>query len=168
MIETQSGGNVAANDDLREIVGGHEVRLAAVERRQDATDRKLDGISKDLATMRAEENARTVATTAGIARLETRVFDLVTQLAKLTGAQENQNRLAEENLRRWRTRSVVVGIVCTIAAAAGGTILSSQTWDDYLFGNVGFLHHRHIPAPTPPTQQQAAAYAIVPRDWEKS
>ncbi|KXV76844.1 hypothetical protein AD953_05085 [Acetobacter malorum] len=168
MTDTQSGGSAVAEDDLREIVGGHEIRLAAVERRQDATDGKLDGISKDLATMRAEENARTVATAAGLSRLETRVFDLVTQLAKLTGAQENQNRLAEENLRRWRARSVVVGIVCTIAAAAGGTILSSQTWDDYLFGNVGFLHHRHAPAPLPPTQQQASAYAIAPRNSEKS
>ncbi len=168
MTEEQSGIIVAADGDLREIVGGHEIRLAAVERRQDATDGKLDGISKDLATMRAEENARTVATTAGISRLEVRVFDLVTQLAKLTGAQENQNRLAEENLRRWRTRSVIVGIICTIAAAAGGTILSSQTWDDYLFGNVGFLHRYHIPVPAPQPQPQGSVYALAPRGWEKS
>ncbi|WP_197461653.1 hypothetical protein, partial [Acetobacter malorum] len=96
MTEEQSGLIVAADGDLRDIVGGHEIRLAAVERRQDATDGKLDGISKDLATMRAEENARTVATTAGISRLEVRVFDLVTQLAKLTGAQENQNGLLKK------------------------------------------------------------------------
>ncbi|KFL87877.1 hypothetical protein AmDm5_1879 [Acetobacter malorum] len=166
MTATQSGGSVVA-DGVHARLDDHEERIAAVERRQDVTDGKLDGISRDIAAVRAEGNARAVATTSGIERLGNQFVDLTRQLATHTGAQEERNRLAQEGLQRWRTRSVVVGIVCTIAAAAGGTILSSQTWDDYLFGNVGFLHHHHIPAPTPPAQQPAA-YVIAPRSWEKS
>ncbi len=165
MIDEQSAGSPCVADGVHARLDDHEERLAAVERRQDVTDGKLDSISRDIAAVRAEGNARQQATNAGMDRIGIQLSDLTRQLAAHTGAQEERNRLAESNLRRLRKLSVIVGIFCTLGAAVGGTILSSQTWDDYLFGKVGFLHRKH-PYQQPTPQPQETQFILPPREME--
>ena len=126
----------------------HEERLAAVERRQDAQGSKLDEISRDIAAVRAEGNARAVTATHGMDQLRHDLQSLSMLIAENTGAQKQQVQIQEQQLITAQTRlaqmkywGCVFGILFTAAGAIGGALLSSQTWDDYLFGHVGFLHH---------------------------
>ncbi len=129
----------------------HEERLTAVERRQDSQGRKLDDISRDIAAVRAEGNARAITATHGMDQLRQDLQSLARQIAENTGAQKRQVQLQEQQLITAQTRlaqmkywGCVFGIIFAAAGALGGTLLSSQTWDDYLFGHVGFLHHRVV------------------------
>lgn len=115
-----------------ERLDNHEERLAAVERRQDIQGSKLDGIIRDIAAVRAEGNARAVATTAGIERLGNQFVDLTRQIAEHTGAQKRQNELDEARTRRWQRGSIILGL----ALAVGGMLLSWQEVASYLWVDV--------------------------------
>lgn len=140
MTEEQSAGVACAADGVRARLDDHEERLAAVERRQDITDGKLDSISKDIAAVRAEGNARQQATNAGMDRIGLQLSDLTRQIAAHTGAQEERNRLAEDSLRRWKKLAVIIGIFCTLGAAVGSTLLSDQEVASTIW--VKWLHWR--------------------------
>ena len=78
--------------------------------------------------------------------------DLTKQIAWHTGAQKRQNERKEQERREVRIRGekfkiwgTVIGIIATLGGMVGGTLLSSQTWDDWAFGSVHFLHrHPHM------------------------
>ena len=118
----------------------HEKRLTDVERRQDAQGSKLDAIGRDVIAVRAEGNARAAMAQASMDRLSKDLTDMTRQLAEHTGAQRKQNQLAEDSLRRWRKISVVIGIVATLGAAAGSTLLSDQEIASTIW--VKWLHFR--------------------------
>lgn len=137
--------------DHQTQIDNHEERLTAVEKRQDAQGSKLDEISRDIAAVRAEGNARAVTATHGMDQLRHDLQSLAMQIAENTGAQKRQVEIQEQQLITAQTRlaqmkywGCVFGIIFAAAGALGGALLSSQTWDDYLFGHVGFLHHRVV------------------------
>ena len=137
--------------DFTSQIADHEERLTAVERRQDSQGRKLDDISRDIAAVRAEGNARAITATHGMDQLRLDLQSLARQIAENTGAQKRQVQIQEQQLITAQTRlaqmkywGCIFGILFAAAGALGGTLLSSQTWDDYLFGGVNFLHHRVV------------------------
>lgn len=132
----------------------HEDRIAAVEKRQDATEGKLDAIGRDIIAIRAEGNARAGVASAGMDRLSGQVLTLSQTVAKHLGATEERTRIDQERLTVEQTKlarikryATIIGIALTFAGVVAGSILSSQTWDDYFFGNVAFLHHKHTGTP---------------------
>ena len=138
-------------DACQSQIDDHEKRLSDVERRQDAQGSKLDAIIRDVIAVRAEGNARAAVSMQGIDRLGTQITSLAQQVSENTGAQKRQVQLQEQQLITAQTRlaqmkywGCVFGILFAAAGALGGTLLSSQTWDDYLFGGVSFLHHRVV------------------------
>ena len=112
--------------DLTQRLDAHDERLTAVEGRLDATEGTVDRISRDIIAIRAEGQARSAAQTAGLDRLGNQIQALTVQLAEQTGAQKRQTELGEASLRRWRKIAVIIGIVCTLGAAVGSTLLSDQ------------------------------------------
>ena len=137
--------------DFTSQIADHEERLTAVERRQDSQGRKLDDISRDIAAVRAEGNARAITATHGMDQLRLDLQSLARQIAENTGAQKRQVQIQEQQLITAQSRlaqmkywGCIFGILFAAAGALGGTLLSSQTWDDYLFGGVNFLHHRVV------------------------
>lgn len=137
--------------DFTSQIADHEERLTAVERRQDSQGNKLDEISRDIAAVRAEGNARAITATHGMDQLRQDLQSLARQIAENTGAQKRQVQIQEQQLITAQTRlaqmkywGCIFGILFAAAGALGGTLLSSQTWDDYLFGGVNFLHHRVV------------------------
>lgn len=137
--------------DVQGILEDHGERIGSLERWRDGVDGKLDDIRHELSAVRAEGKERSAASAAAMDRQSRDIQDLTRQLAEHTGAQKERNRLDAAKLTkariaesRWKTRAAVLGIVFTLLATIGGTLLSSQTWDDYFFANVPFLHHHHI------------------------
>lgn len=135
--------------DLQKQVDNHEERLADIEKWRGDISARLDNIGQELAATRAEGNARAAVSMQGIDRLGTQITSLAQQVSENTGAQKRQVQLQEQQLITAQTRlaqmkywGCVFGILFAAAGALGGTLLSSQTWDDYLFGGVSFLHHR--------------------------
>lgn len=127
----------------------HEERLADIEKWRGDISARLDNIGQELAATRAEGNARAAVSMQGIDRLGLQITSLGQQVSENTGAQKRQVQIQEQQLITAQTRlaqmkywGCVFGILFAAAGALGGTLLSSQTWDDYLFGHVGFLHHR--------------------------
>ncbi len=167
MIDEQRTGIPCVADGVHARLDDHEERLAAVEKRQDVTDGNLDNISRDIAAVRAEGNARQQATNAGMDRIGIQLSDLTRQLAAHTGAQEERNRLAEDSLRRWKKLAVIVGIFCTLGAAVGSTLLSDQEVASTIW--VKWLHWREPwDAPKQATpQQQSSILMITPREVEE-
>ncbi|MCW4578889.1 hypothetical protein NO221_00445, partial [Gluconacetobacter entanii] len=105
----------------------------------------------EVGAIRAEMQAQYAATSSALERQSRDMQDLTRQLAEQNGAQKERNRLEAAKLTkariaesRWKKRAAVLGIVFTLLATVGGTLLSSQTWDDFFFANVPFLHHHHI------------------------
>lgn len=166
MTDEQSAGTPCVADGVHARLNDHEERLAAVERRQDVTDGKLDSISRDIAAVRAEGNARQQATNAGMDRIGIQLSDLTRQLAAHTGAQEERNRLAEDSLRRWKKLAVIVGLFCTLGAAVGSTLLSDQEVASTIW--VKWLHWREPwdAPPHPVPQLQYTPYVLRPRLME--
>ena len=79
--------------ELQSKIDDHELRLAAVERRQDAQGDKLDAISRDLSAIRAEGNARAISAAHSIDQVRGDIQNLIVQLAEHTGAQKRQTEL---------------------------------------------------------------------------
>jgi len=131
----------------------HEERILAVEKRQDAAESKLDTIGRDIIAIRAEGNARAGAASAGMDRLSTQVLALSQTVSEHIGATLERSRIDQERLTleqiklaRIKRYATIIGIFLTLCGVVAGSILSSQTWDDYFFGGVSFLHHKHTEA----------------------
>ncbi|MBE7619575.1 hypothetical protein GL297_08030 [Komagataeibacter sp. FXV2] len=137
--------------DVHDILEDHGERIGFLERWRDSADGKIDDTRREVGAIRAEMQAQYAATSAAMDRQSRDIQDLTRQLAEHTGAQKERNRLDAEKLTkariaesRWKKRASVLGIIFTLVAAIGGTLLSSQTWDDFFFANVPFLHHHII------------------------
>ena len=118
----------------------HERRLSDVERRQDAQGSKLDAqadkldaISRDIAANRAEMVASAMAATQEAVRLGAQVADVRAALGEIVGAQKQQNAIRERELQASKLResklkryATVIGIIATLSAAVGSTLLSDQ------------------------------------------
>lgn len=137
--------------DVHDILDDHGERLGFLERWRDSADGKIDDTRREVGAIRAEMQAQYAATSSALERQSRDMQDLTRQLAEQNGAQKERNRLEAAKLTkariaesRWKKRAAVLGIVFTLLATVGGTLLSSQTWDDYFFANVPFLHHHHI------------------------
>ncbi|GBQ69543.1 hypothetical protein AA0474_1952 [Acetobacter lovaniensis NRIC 0474] len=131
----------------------------------DSHARRLDGLEDDVDTLKSGQSAmmeKLISVEAqgqerernrAVEASDTRkaLTDLTKQIAEHTGAQKRQNELKEQELRAVKIRGekikiwgTVIGIVATLGGMVGGTLLSSQTWDDWAFGGVHFLHrHPH-------------------------
>ncbi|MCW4591517.1 hypothetical protein NO263_13090 [Gluconacetobacter entanii] len=137
--------------DVHDILDDHGERLGFLERWRDSADGKIDDTRREVGAIRAEMQAQYAATSSALERQSRDMRDLTRQLAEQNGAQKERNRLEAAKLTkariaesRWKKRAAVLGIVFTLLATVGGTLLSSQTWDDFFFANVPFLHHHHI------------------------
>ena len=119
----------------------HEERLTAVEKRQDAQGSKLDEISRDIAAVRAEGNARAITATHSMDQVRGDIRELTRQIAEHPGAQKRQNELDAAKTRRWQRISIVLGVMF----ALGAMILSWQEVASYLWVDV--LHLKE-PWPT--------------------
>lgn len=118
--------------DLQQQVDDHEERLTAVEKRQDAQGSKLDEISRDIAAVRAEGNARAITATHSMDQVRQDIQTLTRQIAEHTGAQKRQNELDAAKTRRWQRASIILGVVF----ALGAMILSWQEVASYLWVDV--------------------------------
>ena len=118
----------------------HEKRLSDVERRQDAQGSKLDAqadkldaISRDIAANRAEMVASAMSAAQESVRLGAQIADVRVAVGEIFGAQKQQNIIREEELRMAKLReskikryATMIGIIATLGAAAGSTLLSDQ------------------------------------------
>lgn len=167
MTDEQSAGTpCAADGDLRQIVAGHSLEITDIKGRLGNLEEGQHGLMREVVAVRAEGNARQQATNAGMDRIGIQIADLTRQLAAHTGAQQEQNRLAEANLRRWRLRAVIIGLMCTVGAAICSTLLSDQEVASTIW--VKWLHWREPwDAPTQPVPQpQETQFILPPRDME--
>ncbi|MFT8863029.1 MAG: hypothetical protein ABF916_08590 [Acetobacter fabarum] len=152
MTQAQCAGPCAADDDLRVIVDSHARRLDGLEDDVDTLKSGQSAMMEKLISVEAQgqERERNRAVEASDTRKA--LTDLTKQIAEHTGAQKRQNELKEQELRAVKIRGekikiwgTVIGIVATLGGMVGGTLLSSQTWDDWAFGSVHFLHrHPHM------------------------
>ncbi|MCI2023597.1 MAG: hypothetical protein LKJ63_03220 [Acetobacter fabarum] len=152
MTQPQCAGPCAADDDLRVIVDSHARRLDGLEDDVDTLKSGQSAMMEKLISVEAQgqERERNRAVEASDTRKA--LTDLTKQIAEHTGAQKRQNELKEQELRAVKIRGekikiwgTVIGIVATLGGMVGGTLLSSQTWDDWAFGSVHFLHrHPHM------------------------
>ena len=126
MSETQCVGTCAAEDDLRVIVDSHARRLDGLEDDVDTLKSGQSAMMEKLISVEAQGQERERKRAAEAADTRNTLTALTQQLAEHTGAQKRQNELAEDSLRRWRKLSVVVGLLCTVGAAVGSTLLSDQ------------------------------------------
>ena len=94
----------------------HETRLSAVERRQDLQGSKLDEISRDIAAVRAEGNARAITATHAMDQVRADIQTLTRQIAEQTGAQKARNDMDAAKTRRWQRISVILGVVFALGA----------------------------------------------------
>ncbi|POF63601.1 hypothetical protein CFR73_09800 [Novacetimonas maltaceti] len=146
--------------DVQGILDDHGERIGSLERWRDGVDGKLDDIRHELGAVRAEGKERSAVSAAAMERQSRDIQDLTRQLAEHTGAQKERNRLEQAKLTkariaesRWKKRAAICGLVFAVFGAVGGTLLSSQTWDDFFFANVPFLHRHHGIAAAPPPAQ---------------
>ncbi|MGG6429343.1 hypothetical protein ACQ5TV_05100 [Acetobacter ghanensis] len=126
MTETQCAAPCAAEDDLRLIVDRHARRLDGLEDDVDTLKSGQSAMMERLISIEAQGQERERNRAAQAQDTRNALAALTQQLAEQTGAQRRQNELAEDSLRRWRKLAVVAGLLCTIGAAVGSTLLSDQ------------------------------------------
>ncbi|MFT8655968.1 MAG: hypothetical protein ABF785_04660 [Acetobacter papayae] len=126
MSETQCAGGCAADDDLRVIVDSHARRLDGLEDDVDTLKSGQSAMMERLISIEAQGQERERNRASEAADTRNTLTALTQQLAEHTGAQKRQNELAEDSLRRWRKLAVVIGLLCTVGAAVGSTLLSDQ------------------------------------------
>lgn len=141
MNEREDAACCATVADLRAVVAGHADDIRQIRGALDTVEGGLQSLTREVAVVRAEGQARAQATAAALDRLGGQITELTRQIASQTGAQEERNRLAQAALLSEQQRGAQAATRLTLLAAIGGTLLSSQTWDDWVFGNVRFLHH---------------------------
>ena len=141
-------------DACQSQIDDHEKRLSDVERRQDAQGSKLDAqadkldaISRDIAANRAEMLVSASSAAREAVRLGAQIADVRVAVGEIFGAQKQQNIIREEELRMAKLResklkryATVIGIIATLGAAAGSTLLSDQEIASTIW--VKWLHFR--------------------------
>ncbi|AKR49420.1 hypothetical protein DB34_11300 [Acetobacter pasteurianus] len=187
MTDEQSAGTPCVTDgDLREIVYSHGRRLDEVEDDLGSLKSGQSSMLERLISIEAQgqERERNWAQESAQNRAALTVFSQ--QLAAQNGAQQERNRIEQQKLLQAQTDAAraqkseadanaaaakikywtaIAGFLVGVLAAVGATLLSSQTWDDYAFGNVQFLHRKHAPA-QPAPQSQATQFILPPRKME--
>jgi hypothetical protein len=126
MTETQCAGPCAAEDDLRVIVDSHARRLDGLEDDVDTLKSGQSAMMERLISIEAQGQERERNRAAQAQDMRNALTSLTQQLAEQTGAQKRQNQLAEDSLHRWRKLAIIAGILCTVSAAVGSTLLSDQ------------------------------------------
>ncbi|GAA3686215.1 MULTISPECIES: hypothetical protein [Acetobacter] len=126
MTETQCAGPCAADDDLRVIVDSHARRLDGLEDDVDTLKSGQSAMMERLISIEAQGQERERNRAAQAQDMRNALTSLTQQLAEQTGAQKRQNQLAEDSLHRWRKLAVIAGLLCTVGAAVGSTLLSDQ------------------------------------------
>ncbi|MCP1212290.1 hypothetical protein [Acetobacter okinawensis] len=153
MTETQCAGACAAEDDLRVIVDSHARRLDGLEGDVDTLKSGQSAMMERLISIEAQGQERERNRAVEAADTRRALTSLTQQIAEHTGAQKKQNQLAEDSLRRWRKLAVVAGLLCTVGAAVGSTLLSDQE-----VASTVWVHWLHLREPWD-TPQQGAAHA---------
>jgi hypothetical protein len=126
MTETQCAGPCAADDDLRVIVDSHARRLDGLEDDVDTLKSGQSAMMERLISIEAQGQERERNRAAQAQDMRNALTSLTQQLAEQTGAQKRQNQLAEDSLHRWRKLAIIAGLLCTVSAAVGSTLLSDQ------------------------------------------
>ena len=111
---------------LRTIVESHARRLDGLEEEVDALRTGQSAMMERLISIEAQGQERERNRALEASENRKALTDLTAQIAAHTGAQKRQNELAEDSLRRWRKLAVVIGLLCTVGAAVGSTLLSDQ------------------------------------------
>lgn len=155
MTETQCAAPCAAEDDLRLIVDRHARRLDGLEDDVDTLKSGQSAMMERLISIEAQGQERERNRAAQAQDTRNALAALTQQLAEQTGAQRRQNELAEDSLRRWRKLAVVAGLLCTIGAAVGSTLLSDQEVASTIW--VQWLHLREPWDMPPPGNAQCRA-----------
>ena len=151
MTETQCAGACAADEDLRVIVDSHARRLDGLEDDVDTLKSGQSAMMEKLISVEAQGQERERNRAAQAQDMRNTLSSLTQQLAEQTGAQKRQNQLAEDSLHRWKKFAVITGLLCTVGAAVGSTILSDQEVASTIW--VHWLHLREpwdVPAQEPP------------------
>ncbi|ATU72900.1 hypothetical protein CFR78_13765 [Komagataeibacter rhaeticus] len=150
MSETQCAADCAADDDLRAIVDSHGRRIDNLEDDVGTLRSGQDAAMERLISIEAQGQERERNRAAEARDTRNAINGLTQQIAEQTGAQKRQNELKEAELLKAQLRgerikywAAVTGIVAAVGGMIGGTLLSSQTWDDFFFASVPFLHHHH-------------------------
>ncbi|MFT9419112.1 hypothetical protein [Acetobacter sp.] len=126
MTEIQGAAYCAAEDDLRVIVDSHARRLDGLEDDVDTLKSGQSAMMERLISIEAQGQERERNRAAQAQDMRNALTSLTQQLAEQTGAQKRQNQLAEDSLHRWRKLAVIAGLLCTVSAAVGSTLLSDQ------------------------------------------
>jgi hypothetical protein len=157
MNETQCAGLCAADEDLRVIVDSHARRLDGLEDDVDTLKSGQLAMMERLISIEAQGQERERNRAAEAADTRNTLTALTQQLAEHTGAQKRQNELAEDSLRRWRKLAVIIGLLCTVGAAAGSTLLSDQE-----VASTIWVHWLHLREPWDMTQGGPGDAANIP------
>lgn len=151
MTEEQSGGSVAADDDLRPTVERHTQDIA--ELRQDVGEikRSQNELRDEVIGMRAEGKQWRASSDQQAETLRSSITSLTREMAVRNGVDQERNRQAEESNRQSQLRtealkrlSIWVGILTAILGLLGTTLFSSQTFDTAFWGH--FRTHPRIEA----------------------
>lgn len=126
MTPTQCAAPRAVDDDLRVIVDSHARRLDGLEDDVDTLKSGQSAMIERLISIEAQGQERERNRAAQAQDMRNALASLTQQLVEQTGAQKRQNQLAEDSLHRWRKLAVIAGLLCTISAAIGSTLLSDQ------------------------------------------
>lgn len=187
MTDEQSAGSpCAAEGDLREIVYSHGRRLDVVEDDLGSLKSGQSSMLERLISIEAQGQERERNWAQESAQNRAALTTFSQQIAAQNGAQQERNRIEQQKLLQAQTDAAraqkseadanaaaaklkywiaIAGFLVGVIAAVGGMLLSSQTWDDWAFGNVHFLHRKHPPA-QPSPQQQATQFILPPRKME--
>ncbi|AKR49710.1 hypothetical protein [Acetobacter pasteurianus] len=187
MTDEQSAGTPCVTDgDLREIVAGHGRRLDGLEDDVDTLKSGQRSMMDRLISIEAQGQERERNRAQESAQNRAAITALSQQLAAQNGAQQERNRIEQQKLLQAQTDAAraqkseadanaaaakikywiaIAGFLVGVITAVGGMLLSSQTWDDYAFGNVQFLHRKHPPT-QPAPQQQETQFILPPREME--
>ncbi|GCD53022.1 hypothetical protein [Acetobacter pasteurianus] len=187
MTDEQSAGTpCVADNDLRQIVAGHGRRLDGLEDDVDTLKSGQRSMMDRLISIEAQGQERERNRAQESAQNRAAIATLSQQLAAQNGAQQERNRIEQQKLLQAQTDAAraqeseadanaaaakikywiaIAGFLVGVITAVGGMLLSSQTWDDYAFGNVQFLHRKHPPT-QPLPQPQTTQFILPPREME--
>lgn len=151
MTQTQTGGNAAADDDLRPIVDGHTQEIRKLHGRLDGVEGEVrsfksgqDAMMERLISVEAQGQERERNRAQDRVQDRSALTSLAQQIAKLTGAQEERNRQSQERTQTLKRLSIWIGIMTGVLGMIGATLFSSQTFDTAFWGH--FRTRPHIEA----------------------
>lgn len=145
MTETRSGADGSASDgDLRSIVDGHTQSIDELRRDVANIQGSQKSLEENMIAMRAESQEWRRGSDRRDLDFRSSIDALTREIATSNGAEAERNRIKEDRTQLLKRAAVVIGILCTIGSAVGGTLFSSQTFDTAFWGH--FRTHPHIEA----------------------